>query len=35
MNEDPGLELSSAGSAAGLFMSLASFSIPPLGICMF
>lgn len=32
---DDGLELSSARSAARLFMSLASFSIPPLGICMF
>lgn len=30
-----GLEVSSSGSAARLFMSLASFSIPPLGICMF
>lgn len=35
VNEDYGLELRSAGSAAGLFMSLASFSVPPLGICMF
>lgn len=32
VNEDYGLELR---SAAGLFMSLASFSVPPLGICMF
>lgn len=32
---DHGLELSSFGSGARLFMSLASFSVPPLGICMF